>query len=349
MTSQLDVEKVAISYGAEPVVRDIGFSLEKGRIGCLLGPSGCGKTSLLRAIAGFEPVVAGQIRLAGQIVSRRGHSMAPEIRNVGMVFQDFALFPHLDAAANIAFGLRRWSAADRRARVAELLDLVGLPQSGTAFPHELSGGQQQRIALARAMAPRPGILLLDEPFSNIDTEMREQLASEVRAMLLRDGMTALLVTHDQLEAFAIADMIGVMSKGRLRQWDDPYRVYHRPADRFVADFIGEGAIIEGYVVDAGHVETELGPVAGALPASLAEPGRRLAVLLRPDDIIHDDNSPEKLPIVARTFRGSQYLYTLRLHGGEEIYCLAHSHHDHPPGQRIGVRLDVKHLTVFEEN
>ncbi|MCC2111391.1 MAG: ABC transporter ATP-binding protein, partial [Hyphomicrobiales bacterium] len=273
---------------------------------------------------------------------------APEARNVGMVFQDFALFPHLSAFDNIAFGLRRWSAVERRERVGELLDLVGLAGAADAYPHELSGGQQQRVALARAMAPRPRILLLDEPFSNIDAELREQLAGEVRAVLKRDAVTAILVTHDQFEAFAIADVAGVMAGGRLRQWDDPYKLYHRPADRFVADFIGEGAMIAGKVLDDGRVETELGVISGRLPPALAGAGTPVSVLLRPDDIVHDDSSRDKLPIVARTFRGSQYLYTLRLPSGAEIYCLAHSHHDHSPGEPIGVRLDVRHLTVFAD-
>ncbi len=348
MTRQLDITDVAIAYGSAPVVRGLSLSLDKGAIGCLLGPSGCGKTSLLRAIAGFEPVTEGEIRLAGTIVSRPGETLAPEARNVGMVFQDFALFPHLSAFDNIAFGLRRWSAAERRERVGELLDLIGLAGAADAFPHELSGGQQQRVALARAMAPRPRILLLDEPFSNIDTELREQLAGEVRAVLKRDAVTAILVTHDQFEAFAIADIVGVMAEGRLRQWDDPYGLYHRPADRFVADFIGEGAMIAGKVVDRAHVETEIGVISGGLPPSLVSAGTQLSVLLRPDDIIHDESSPEQFPVVARAFRGSQYLYTLRLPSGAEIYCRAHCHHDHEPGEPIGVRLDVRHLTVFAE-
>ncbi|MEZ5841237.1 MAG: ABC transporter ATP-binding protein [Hyphomicrobiales bacterium] len=342
--NQLEISNVSVAYGAAPVIAGVDLALERGIIGCLLGPSGCGKTSLLRAIAGFEPVAAGEIRLAGAVVAAPGRTLAPERRNVGMVFQDFALFPHLDVAGNIAFGLRRWSAAERHVRLAELLALIGLADSAGAYPHQLSGGQQQRVALARAMAPRPAILLMDEPFSSIDTELRVQLAAEVRAMLLRDGMTAILVTHDQHEAFAIADRIAVIGEGRLRQWDAPYALYHRPADRFVAGFIGEGATIAGTVAEGG-VETALGRIRGDLPAGLA-PGAAVAVLLRPDDLVHDDESPFRLEVVGRTFRGSQYLYGLRLATGETVVTLAHSHHDHAVGETIGIRLDVRHLTAF---
>ncbi|HOV03468.1 MAG TPA: ABC transporter ATP-binding protein [Kaistiaceae bacterium] len=341
----LDVIDVSVAYDGKPVIAGVDLALEAGVIGCLLGPSGCGKTSLLRAIAGFEPVATGEIRLDGRTVSTPRGALAPERRNVGMVFQDFALFPHLTVADNIAFGLRKRPAAERARRLAELLDLIGLAASAGAYPHQLSGGQQQRVALARAMAPRPAILLMDEPFSSIDTELRVQLAAEVRAMMLRDGMTAILVTHDQHEAFAIADRIAVIGDGRLRQWDRPYALYHQPADRFVADFIGEGATIAGEIVGAGLVRTGLGEIAGDLAAGL-RPGDAVAVLVRPDDIVHDDASPTRLPVVARTFRGSQYLYELRLPTGETVFTLAHSHREHEVGEAIGVRLDVRHLTVF---
>ena len=333
-----------MAYGGSEVVHEVGFSLPAGEIGCLLGPSGCGKTTLLRAIAGFERPCAGTIRLKGEEVASPRRMVEPERRRVGMVFQDFALFPHLSIAANIAFGLRRWKRAEREARVAELLELVGLAGRGDGFPHELSGGQQQRVALARAMAPRPDLLLLDEPFSSLDVELREQLAREVRELLKRDGITAILVTHDQLEAFAMADVIGVINGGRLAQWESGYNLYHRPADRFVADFIGQGVMIAGRV-KGGRVETELGLVGGEL-SSATEEGAAVEVLLRPDDVIHDDASPLQVEVTARAFRGAEYLYTLRLPSGAEILCLVQSHHDHAVGDHIGIRLDVEHLALF---
>jgi iron(III) transport system ATP-binding protein len=335
----LEMDDVSVAYQGPPVVRGVGMRLAAGRIGCLLGPSGCGKTTLLRAVAGFEPVRTGEIFLRGRSVSREGFSLPPEQRRVGMVFQDLALFPHLNVADNITFGLRRLDRGRRRLRVQELLSLVGLEQAAASFPHQLSGGQQQRVALARAMAPRPDLLLLDEPFSSLDGDMREKLAREVRQIIGQDCLTALLVTHDQLEAFAMADEIGVMHDGRLHQWGSAYDLYHRPADRFVADFIGRGVMLPGTVVNEREVDTELGRIRGRNPA-VAVPGSRVEVLLRPDDVVHDDAIPACAEVVARAFRGAEFLYTLRLPSGAEVLCLAPSHHDHDhePGERIGIRL-----------
>ena len=345
MPRQLDVREVSVAYGDNTVVRNVSFTLSKGTIGCLLGPSGCGKTTLLRAIAGFEPVTAGKVHLHGRLVSGPGQTLAPEQRRVGMVFQDFALFPHLNVERNIAFGLRHLSRSDRKERVAELLRLVGLEHAGRQYPHQLSGGMQQRVAVARAMAPRPDILLLDEPFSSMDAELREQLAREVREVLKRDGVTAILVTHDQLESFAMADLIGVLGDGRLRQWGAGFDLYHEPADRFVADFIGRGIMLPGRVVDERQLETELGLVSGRYPHGLT-PGRTAELLLRPDDVIHDDASPLKAEVVSRAFRGAEYLYSLRLTSGIDVLCLVQSHHDHAPGEHIGIRLVLAHLVAF---
>jgi iron(III) transport system ATP-binding protein len=262
-----------------------------------------------------------------------------------MVFQDFALFPHLTVERNIAFGLRSVPHRKRRERVDELLRLVDLTHAARQYPHQLSGGMQQRVALARGMAPRPDILLLDEPFSSMDAELREQLAREVRELIKRDGVTAILVTHDQMEAFAMADQIGVLGDGRLRQWDSAFRPYHEPADRFVADFIGQGVMLPGRVIDDMQVETELGVVAGRYPHGLTA-GRRAEVLLRPDDVIHDDASNLKAEVIGRAFRGAEYLYTLRLDSGRRILCLVQSHHAHAPGERIGIRPGLEHLVVF---
>ena len=345
MSTQLEVRHASVAYAGKPVVEGITFNLRAGDIGCLLGPSGCGKTSLLRAIAGFEPVSAGQIHLHGRCVARPGMTLAPERRRVGMVFQDFALYPHLSVEKNVAFGLRGLGKAVRGQRVEGLLRLVGLEDMRRYYPHQLSGGQQQRVALIRAMAPRPDILLLDEPFSGVDVELREQLAREVRDILKRDGITAILVTHDQLEAFAMADYIGVLGEGRLRQWASGYELYHRPVDRFVADFIGQGAMLPGTVLDARGIETALGRVEGRQHRELT-PGSRVEVLLRPDDLIPDDASPLRLEVVDKVFRGAEYLYTLKLSDGARVLCLAPSHHDYRIGERMGVRLDIGHLVAF---
>ncbi|MBP6761771.1 MAG: ABC transporter ATP-binding protein, partial [Thauera sp.] len=247
--SHLQLIDIDLAFGPHRIVHKLSFSLEKGQIGCLLGPSGCGKTTVLRCIAGFERVAAGEIRLGGEVVSTARMHLAPERRRIGMVFQDYALFPHLSVADNIGFGLRAEASTTRDARVAELLQLVGLAGQGNKYPHEMSGGQQQRVALARALAPRPSLLLLDEPFSNLDVELRERLSYEVRDIIKVAKTTAILVTHDQNEAFAVADEIGIMHEGRIQQWDTPYQLYHKPANRFVADFIGQGVFIEGRMLD----------------------------------------------------------------------------------------------------
>ena len=345
MPTQLEVRDVSVAYGDTTIVRDVSFLLERGVIGCLLGPSGCGKTTLLRAIAGFEPVSRGEVLLHGRRVSVPGNTLPPEQRRVGMVFQDFALFPHLTVARNVGFGLRGLKRAEREQRVAELLDLVDLRQAASQYPHELSGGMQQRVALARAMAPRPDILLLDEPFSSMDAELREQLAREVRDLLRREGVTAILVTHDQLEAFAMADQIGVIANGSIRQWGTGFGLYHEPADRFVADFIGQGVLLPAVVVDETRVKTELGRVAGSKPHGLA-PGTAAEVLIRPDEMLYDETSPRRAVVVERAFRGAEYLYQLRLESGTEVLCLVPSHHQHALGDDIGIRLEADHLVVF---
>jgi iron(III) transport system ATP-binding protein len=345
MPQQLEVIGASIGYGAQPVVRNVSFELTQGEIGALLGPSGCGKTSLLRAIAGFEPLLEGEILLHGRCVSRPGSTLAPEKRRVGMVFQDFALYPHLTVAQNVSFGLRGLNGRQQRARVDELLDLVELNGLEKKYPHQLSGGQQQRVALIRAMAPRPDILLLDEPFSGLDIDLREQLARQVRMILKSEAVTALLVTHDQLEAFGLADEIGVLGDGRLLQWDSGYHLYHKPHDRFVADFIGQGAMIPGRVAAGGRVETTIGTLQGSFERKV-DVGERVELLLRPDDVVHDDASSLKLEVVDKVFQGAEFLYTLRLEDGSEILCLVQSHHDHAIGEKIGVRLQVEHPVAF---
>lgn len=343
---QLVLRNVDVAYGEHLAARTIDFALTSGEIACLLGPSGCGKTTLLRAIAGFEPVAAGEIWLHGRRVSAPGETLAPERRRVGMLFQDFALFPHLSVAGNIGFGLRDGSNARKRARIAELLELIGLAGAGERYPHELSGGMQQRVALARALAPRPEALLLDEPFSSLDAERREQLAREIRDLLKREGVTAVLVTHDQHEAFAMADVIGVMSEGRIRQWGRAFDLYHEPADRFVADFIGQGARLPATVLDGCRVDTELGELSCSHPHDLPS-GVTVEVLVRPDDLVHDDASPIQAQILERAFRGADFLYRLRLPSGAEVLSLAPSHQEHAVGDRIGVSArTMRHLVLF---
>ena len=349
----LQIDQVDVRYAGQerPAVHGATLGLRAGEIGVLIGPSGCGKTTLLRAVAGLERVASGQIRLDGQVVSSAHVHVAPEARRIGMVFQDYALFPHLDVGRNVAFGLKHRPAAERRRRVAEVLALVDLPGSERRFPHELSGGQQQRVALARAMSPQPHLLLLDEPFSNLDVDLRERLAHELRSILKAAGATALFVTHDQFEAFAIGDQIGVMHEGRLHQWDDAYTLYHRPATRFVADFIGHGVFVPARIVhdaQGSHVQTPLGELRdhAECPLPDAYPDGRCDLLLRADDIVHDDHAPVKARIVRKAFRGSEFLYTLQLASGDTVLAHVPSHHDHRVGEWIGIQPEVDHVVVF---
>ena len=346
MTLQLELDHISVDIDGTSIIDDVSFALESGDIGCLLGPSGCGKTTLLRAIGGFVHPTKGELRIAGNCVADRDRQVSPEQRRVGMVFQDLALFPHMSVRKNVGFGIASWPRKERKERVNELLDLVGMHRYANSYPHQLSGGQQQRVALIRAMAPRPPVLLLDEPFSSQDTERRVQLAHEVREILKRDGITAVLVTHDQYEAFAIADHIGVVSRGRLRQWADAYSLYHTPADRFVADFIGEGVFLCGNTLEDNVIQTELGTIHGELNADVPS-GTLIELLVRPDDIIHDDSSPNKATVMARDFRGADHLYTLRMPGNTRLLCLAPSHHNHGVGEQFGIRLQLDHLVIFD--
>ena len=339
------VDGIEQSYRANRVLNGIAFALQRGQIGCLLGASGCGKTTVLRCIAGFEPVAGGEIWLNGTLVSRRNFSVPTEQRRVGMVFQDYALFPHLKVAANVAFGLHGLPQARREMRVAELLETVGLAHAATKFPHELSGGQQQRVALARALAPQPELLLLDEPFSNLDVELRERLSLEVRDILKQQNATAILVTHDQHEAFNIADVVGIMAHGKIEQWDAPYNLYHEPASRLVADFIGQGTMLPGTVVGDNRVQIELGTFQTNFRADWPL-GSAVDVLLRPDDILHDDASALQAEVMHKAFRGAAFLYTLRLPAGGRVMSLVPSHHNHAIGEKIGIRLEIDHLVAF---
>ncbi len=359
----LEVSQLKVQYAGRtrPAVDGVSFGLRTGDIGVLIGPSGCGKTTLLRAVAGLEAVAAGSIKLSGQVVSSATVNLAPESRRIGMVFQDYALFPHLDVRHNVGFGIHHLAKGERRDRVAEVLALVGLSGSEKRYPHALSGGQQQRVALARAMAPKPQLLLLDEPFSNLDVDLRERLAHEVRAILKAAGATALFVTHDQLEAFAIGDTIGVMHEGQLHQWDDAYSLYHRPATRFVADFIGHGVFAPATITQDGgriNVQTSLGNLSemteSPWPQTLATVAQvanvtngQCDVLLRADDIVHDDAAPVKAEIIRKAFRGSEFLYTLRLKDGQMLMAHVPSHHDHKLGEWIGIRAEVDHVVTFE--
>jgi iron(III) transport system ATP-binding protein len=334
-----------VSYAERLVLRDVSAHVSRGAFACLLGPSGCGKTTLLRAIAGFEPPAKGCIRIGECEVAKPGFSLPPERRRVGMVFQENALFPHLTVAGNVAFGLRREAPRVREATVHELLDVVGLEGLSRRYAHELSGGQQQRVALARALAPKPDVLLLDEPFSSLDTELRERIGIQVRDVLKAREVTTLLVTHDQSEAFALSDHIGVMREGSILQWDSAYNLYHEPANRFVADFVGQGAFVHGRMLGPDTIETELGVLTGNRAYDWPL-GCEVDVLLRPDDIQPDPNAEITATIIERAFKGAEILYYLKLSTGSLVLSLFPSHLDHRTGESVGIRVCPDHLVAF---
>jgi iron(III) transport system ATP-binding protein len=339
----LQVDDLACGYARQQVVEHLHLNLAAGDIGCLLGPSGCGKTTTLRAIAGFEPVQTGSIRLGGELVSRPGYTLAPEKRRIGMVFQDYALFPHLTVAQNIAFGIRHLPHASTV--IGQMLELVNLGGLGQRHPHELSGGQQQRVALARALAPEPQLLLLDEPFSNLDVTLRKSLSLEVREILKQRGTTAVLVTHDQDEAFAVSDYVGVFNRGHLEQWDTPGNLYRAPASPFVARFIGQGYFVRGHWSSEGSVTSPLGRLP-AMSANALHEGCAVDVLLRPDDVMHQPGSPLMGQVVSRHFQGASITYRLRLADHSEVQAHWPSDCEYWPGDTVGLVIKPLVRQVF---
>jgi iron(III) transport system ATP-binding protein len=326
-------------YGETEVLRGLDLDAARGEFLALLGPSGCGKTTALRLIAGFERPEAGSIEIGGDLVSDAaapgGRWVPPEGRRVGMVFQDYALFPHLSAARNVAFGLPR-HIPDREARVASALATVGLAGLGARTPDQLSGGQQQRVALARALAPGPEIILLDEPFSNLDADLRASVREDVRQILRDAGATAVLVTHDQEEALSIADRVAVMLNGRIIQVGPPEELYHRPATRAIAEFIGDVQFLPGHA-SGRRAQTVLGeiPLHGALEGPVD-------VMLRPEMLrlapLSDDDVNQGVPaaIVSRAFFGHDQLLTLRLDSGETLKARLGAYGGFRPGDRVNV-------------
>lgn len=348
MDHLLRLDNISCRFDDQVVVNSFSLHINKGDICCLLGPSGCGKTTVLRAIAGFQRLAEGSITLNGDIISGTRFMLPPEQRRIGMVFQDYALFPHLTVCDNITFGLHKKTAAEKERICQETLALVKLEGMGKRYPHELSGGQQQRIALARALAPKPQLLLMDEPFSSLDVDLRRSLAIEVREILKFLNITAIMVTHDQEEAFAFADKIGVVNNGHVEQWAAPFDLYHEPATRFVADFVGQGVFLPGSAVDNSTVATELGTITGNRCYDWL-PHTPVDILLRPDDVIHADSSSKRAQIISKVFAGTSTLYTLKLPTGSLVAASFPSHFDYQVGDDVGIDIRVEHLIVFKRD
>tara|TARA_Y100001970_G_scaffold161795_1_gene197836 strand:- start:3084 stop:4121 length:1038 start_codon:yes stop_codon:yes gene_type:complete len=343
---RLEVKHLSVAYDKKQIIFDLNFSLEESQIGCLLGPSGCGKTTALRAIAGFEKPTKGEIIVNGCKMNDSKTFVEPEKRKIGMIFQDIALFPHLSVLENIQFGIRSWANSEMQKRSYELLELVDMFQFKNSYPHQLSGGQQQRIALARAMAPKPSLLLMDEPFSSLDSELREQLAKEVRLILKQEKISAILVTHDQNEAFVMGDHICLINKGRVQQNDSAYNLYHTPLNRFVGEFIGEGSLLPGVIVASNKVKTDIGEITGSLP-EFCKLNDNVDVLIRPENIILLENNENQAMVKARYFRGSGFLYILKTNNGSELSCFLPGPASLKIDQSIGIQLQINQPIVFK--
>jgi iron(III) transport system ATP-binding protein len=341
----LVVEGLGHAYGERTVLRDVGLGLGPGEVHCLVGPSGCGKTTILRLIAGLEPVQRGRIAIDGEIVAEPGYGCAPEARRVGLMFQDFALFPHLRVIDNVAFGLRGLDGRTRRRRAQELLAQVDLGAHAESYPHMLSGGEQQRVALARALAPKPRLMLLDEPFSSLDATLREHVRDETIALLRAAGTPVLLVTHDADEAVRVADRIHVMLEGRILQHGSPAELYARPANPFVAGFFGPLNRYKGWVV-AGMVSTPLGPVE---VSELAD-GTPVDVLIRPEALrLLRDGGAAPFRFRVRRIRdlGTNRVLELELPDGPLITVRMTSIAEFVAGDVVAVELDPSQVYVYQ--
>lgn len=346
MKNDTAVECIALTkhFDDTMAVDHIDLQVERGQILTVLGPSGCGKTTLLRLIVGFEAPDAGQVKIDGRQVAGPGDMVPPERRRVGMVFQEHALFPHLTVGENIAFGLLDKPKVERKTRVKHLLNLVGLSEMGGRFPHELSGGESQRVALARALAPEPSVVLMDEPFSNLDADRRIRIRDQVRFILKQTGTTVIFVTHDQEEALFMGDRLAVMRHGRLEQVDQAEEIFRAPATGFVAEFLGRAEFLPAEVVQAG-LETELGVIQQEVNAS---PGTPVEVAFRADDLTFEPDPQGNAMVLARYFQGAVTTYRLRLGSGRIVHSLQPHYLEYSPGTRVRAKLDANHpLPVFE--
>lgn len=341
----LQLDRVTKKFATlkHPVVNDVSLHLNRGDILTLLGPSGCGKTTLLRAIAGFEELDDGNIVIAENLVSKRGYCVPPEQRGVGMVFQDYALFPHLTVQKNIAFGLTHQGGkltAEVRQRVEEVLQLVGLSGLGDRYPYQISGGQQQRVALARALAPRPALVLLDEPLSNLDVQVRLRLRQELRNILKAAGTSAIFVTHDQEEALSISDAVGVMQGGLLEQVGTPEKIYLEPASRFVADFVTQANFIPAHYSESGW-ETELGCFVGE-----REEGEKGDLMVRQEEVVLQPDEGGNGTVCDRQFLGREHCYRVEMASGRELIARSHTGNGLAIGTKVKVLLELENPKVF---
>ncbi|MBE3652008.1 ABC transporter ATP-binding protein [Vibrio navarrensis] len=342
MSCALSIRNLTCQYDQQTILESLSLHVEPGQIVCLLGASGCGKTTLLKAIAGLLPLSAGEMCLNGVTIDNGQHWLPPELRNIGMIFQDYALFPHLTVADNVAFGLKGSSQQDKQRRVAEMLDLVHLSAFAQRYPHQLSGGQQQRVAIARSLAYKPDLLLLDEPFSNIDTQVRHELIGEIRKLFKAQGVTAIFVTHSREEAFAFADKMAVMNHGVIEQYGTASELYYQPSSKFVADFLGGGSYLPATRLSESEFETQLGVVEAQAQQPI-ELNARCELLLRPQHIQISAAAESSICILEQQFMGDHCRYVIESNGSQ---LLASSSQALSVGQSVSVKVDTQGILAF---
>jgi len=341
---KLNLQSVKIALESKVILDDVNLKIDTGEIVSLMGSSASGKTSLIRSIAGFHNISSGTIQIDGQVVDDSIRRSDVAMRNVGVIFQDLALFPHLTVRENICFGLNNIDSTQQQNRARKLEDLLSIENITNRYPNQISGGQQQRVAIARAIAPKPNLLLLDEPFSALDYELKDNLMSDIMKLIKSENITAILITHSAEEAFKMSDKIAFISNNTITQFANPYDIYHRPASKEIANFFGISSYIKAKITDSSHIKCILGDFVGMVDQYNKD--TKVDLLIRPDDIIHDDDSLFSAKVTGKTFRGSDFLYELELKDGQKIFCFAPSHHNHQVNEVIGIKLDLDHLVIF---
>ena len=341
---KLNLQSVKIALESKVILDDVNLKIDTGEIVSLMGSSASGKTSLIRSIAGFHNISSGTIQIDGQVVDDSIRRSDVAMRNVGVIFQDLALFPHLTVRENICFGLNNIDSTQQQNRAKKLEDLLSIENITNRYPNQISGGQQQRVAIARAIAPKPNLLLLDEPFSALDYELKDNLMNDIMKLIKSENITAILITHSAEEAFKMSDKIAFISNNTITQFANPYDMYHRPNSKEIANFFGISSYITAKITDSSHINCILGDFVGMVDQYNKDD--KVELLIRPDDIIHDDNSLFSAKVTEKTFRGSDFLYKLELKDGQNIFCYAPSHHNHQVNEVIGIKLDLDHLVIF---